>query len=88
MEDMDKDSYELGKDVYIEVLACLRKKDKSMFKLLNKSREKYKDAIYWYLWRIIRYDEIPRIFQMTWLTSIWKKKGSAIDLNMMRYIHT
>ena len=27
MEDMDKDSYELGKDMYIEVLESLRKKD-------------------------------------------------------------
>ena len=31
---------------------------------------------------------IPRCFLDTSLTQIWKKKGSALDLNNMRFIHT
>ena len=51
-----------------------------MFDLLNK----YKDAIYWYMKKIIRHENTPFDFSFTSL----KKKGSALDLNMMRYIHT
>ena len=38
--------------------------------------------------RIIREEEVPKAFNLTWLIAIWKKKGSALDLNQMRYIHT
>ena len=83
MKNMDKDSYELEQDMYNEVLDSLKKKDKKMFKLLNKSGRKYKDAIYWYMRRIFSDEEIPMVFQMTWLIAICKRKGSALDLNMM-----
>ena len=88
MKETDKDSYELKKDLFNEVLESLKKKDKGMFKLLNKSGKKYKDAIYYYMRRIFKQEEIPIMFQITWLIAIWKRKGSALDLNMMRYIHT
>ena len=38
--------------------------------------------------RIIKQEEVLTEFHLTWLTAIWKRKGSALDLNMMRYIHT
>ena len=44
----------------------------------------YKDAIYSYMKKIIRHENTPFDFSFTSL----KKKGSALDLNMMRYIHT
>ena len=59
-----------------------------MFKLLNNTGEEFKKAIYHYMNRIIRDEEIPKAFSLTWLIAIWKKKGSALDLNQMRYIHT
>ena len=65
MEDMDKENYELGKDMYFEVLESFKKKDKTMFKLLNKAGKKYKEAIYWCMKRIFRDEEIPKLFQMT-----------------------
>ena len=74
--------------MYEEVLKDLKKKGKKMFELLNRSGKKYKDAIYWYMKRIFSEEEIPMIFQLTWLIAIWKRKGSVLDLNMMRYIHT
>ena len=49
-----------------------------MFKLLNKSGKKYKNAIYWYMRRIIGEEEIPVVFQLTWLMAIWKKKKKAV----------
>ena len=66
----------------------IKKKNKGMFKLLNNAGNKYKKAIYHYMKRIIRDEDIPRAFNLTWLIAIWKKKGSALDLNQMRYIHT
>ena len=75
MMNTDKDSYVLGMNMYNTVLESLKKKDKNMFKLLNKSCKKYKDDIYWYMRRIISEEEIPMVFQLTWLMAIWKKKA-------------
>ena len=84
MNETDIDSYELTREMYNEVLKSLKEKNKGMFKLLNKSGDKYKDAIYYYMRRIFKQEDIPSIFQITWLIAIWKRKGSALDLNMMR----
>ena len=59
-----------------------------MFDLLNKSGEKYKEVIFWYMKKIISTETTPIAFSYTTLIPIWKKKGSALDLNMMRYVHT
>ena len=59
-----------------------------MFKLLNSTGEGFKKAIYHYMNRIIRDEEIPNAFSLTWLIAIWKKRGSALDLNQIRNIHT
>ena len=50
-----------------------------MLKLLNNAGNKYKSAIYHYMNRIIRDEETPKAFALTWLIAIWKKKGSALD---------
>ncbi len=88
MNEADDGQYELDRDMYYEVLDCLRKKNKNMFKLLNKAGDRYKEAIYLYMKRILKEEAVPTEFHMTWLTAIWKRKGSALDLNMMRYLHT
>ena len=46
-----------------------------MFKLLNNAGNKYKKAIYYYMKRIIKDEDIPRAFNLTWLIAIWKEKG-------------
>ena len=38
--------------------------------------------------KIIKIETTPLAFSLTTLILIWKKKGSALDLNMMRYVHT
>ena len=53
MKTTEKDSYVLSLNLYNTVLESLKKKDKHMFKLLNKSGKKYKNAIYWYMRRLI-----------------------------------
>ena len=83
----DKESWELDRQLYDKVLARIQEKGKNMFNLLNKAGQGYKDAMFWYMKRIIDNEEIPNEFRKTELISIWKKKGSPLDLNMMRFIH-
>ena len=35
----------------------------------------------------IEKEEVPKAYDHTLLTQIWKKKGSALSLNNMRFIH-
>jgi hypothetical protein len=84
----DKGSYKLDKKLYKTVIKDIKKKNKGMFKLFNNAGSKYRKAIYPYMNRIIGDGETPAAFALTWLIAIWKKKGSALDLNQMRYIHT
>ena len=78
----------LDKKLYREVLKDIKTKNKGMFKLSNNTGEKFRSAIYHYMNRIIRDEEVPKAFTLTWLKATWKKKGSALDLNQIRYIHT
>ena len=48
--------------MFYEVLESLKKKNKGMFKLLNKSGERYKEAIYYYMRRIFKQEEVPNEF--------------------------
>ena len=38
--------------------------------------------------KIVSTETTPLAFSYTTLIPIWKKKGSALDLNMMRYVQT
>ena len=88
MKKDNKNEYELDKAIYYKVLKRIKEKGKRMFDLLNKSGEKYKEVIFWYMKKIISTETTPIAFSYTTLIPIWKKKGSALDLNMMRYVHT
>ena len=86
-EQGSKNGYKLDIKLNNEVLKDIKKKNKGMFKLLNNAGNKYKKTIYHYMKRIIRDEDITRAFNITWLISIWKKKGSALDRSQVRYIH-
>ena len=71
----NKEEYELDKALYNKVLKRIRDKGKRMFDLLNKSGEMY-------MKKFISTETTPLAFSYTTLIPIWKKKGSALDLNM------
>ena len=73
MSTENKDEYELYKDCYNKVLNRISNKGKRMFNLLNKSWNKYKDAIFWYMMKIINNKTTPLAFSLTTLIPIWKK---------------
>ena len=83
----DKESWQLDRKLYNKVLGRIQEKGKNMFNLLNKAGERYKDALYCFMKRIIDNEEIPHEFRKTELIAIWKGKGSPLDLNMMRFVH-
>ena len=58
-----------------------------MFNPLNKAGREFKTAMYEYMRRIFRDEILPFSFSRTRLLGIWKRKGSALDLNMMRFVH-
>ena len=58
-----------------------------MYKELIKSGPLFKDAIFRYMIKMISTEKIPNAFCETTLIQIWKGKGSALDLNNMRFIH-
>ena len=65
----------------------IKLKGKKMFNFLNKAGRSYKEALFWYTKRLVQDEVLLYSFSTTWLLGIWKKKGSALDLNMMRYVH-
>ena len=79
--------WKLNKATYQKVLKRIKEKGKKMFDPLNKAGDMYKEAIRMYMSKIIDNETIPWDFSKTVLIPIWKKKGSALDLNMMRYVH-
>ena len=87
MEMDDKDEWELTQDIYEKVTKKIKEKNKKMYDLYNKAGDDYKWAIFEYMKRLVKSEDVPRIFLNTTLTQIWKGKGSALDLNNMRFIH-
>ena len=37
--------------------------------------------------KLIKTEQLPKLFARTSLSQLWKKKGSPLDLNNMRFIH-
>ena len=87
MREEDKDSWGLDLNCFNEVVRKMTRKGKRLYWPLTKSGAMYKFAIYKYLELIVKTENIPDSFLDTSMTMIWKKKGSPLDLNNMRFIH-
>ena len=88
MNEPDLDAWELEKPLFKKVTEKIKLKNKTLYNLFNKAGAEYKDAIFLFMAKLIKTEKIPKCFLNTSLTQIWKKKGSALDLNNMRFIHT
>ena len=84
---LDEDNWTLNFDFYKKVIKRIKDKNKNLFKLFNKSGATYKAAVFTLMKRFIEKEEVPKAYDHTSLTQIWKKKGSALSLNNMRFIH-
>ena len=72
--------WELDQPLFKKVVDRIKKKGKQVYKLYVKSGIKYKEAVK-YMAKLIETEQISLCFTITVLTPIWKKKGSALDLN-------
>ena len=77
MNRKDDGGYILDKKLYKAVIKDIKKKNKGMFKLLNNADNKYKSAIYHYMNRIIKDEETPKAFALTWLITIRPKPNEV-----------
>ena len=80
-------SWALNQSTFNKVIEKIRKKRKKVYILFTKAGDSYKQALFEYMKKLIEYEGVPSCFLKTSLTQIWKKKGSALDLNNMRFIH-
>ena len=87
MQKNDKDLWELDRNTYKAVTDKIKAKNKNVFNLFNRSGPAYKEAIFRLMAKLIQKEEVPREYIKTSLFQIWKKKGSALDLNNMRFVH-
>ena len=87
MNKNDLDAWTLEKTMFDKVCKKIKLKNKNLYNLFNRAGEDYKEAIFEYMAKLIKTESIPKSFLNTSLTQIWKKKGSALDLNNMRFIH-
>merc|ERR1711983_356668 len=81
------DEWELTYEMYDKVTRKIRNKNKKMYELYNKAGADYKMVTFDYMKKLIKSEQVPTSFLDTYLTQLWKGKGSALDLNNMRFIH-
>ena len=70
-----------------DVLKHLKKKNKNMFRHINKSGTFFQDAVFIYLADFMAQEMVPDTYDYTKLFGLWKGKGNKLDLNITRYIH-
>ena len=87
MKMQDKDEWELTYKMYEKVTKKIKDKNKKMYELYNRAGDGYKGVTYEYMKKLIKSEQVPTSFLDTYLTQLWKGKGSALDLNNMRFIH-
>ena len=87
MKQEDKEVWSLKLEAYRKVVEKIKLKNKNMFKYFIKSGHMYKGSIFKLMEKMIKMEEIPFKYGNTSLIQIWKKKGSSLDLNNMRFIH-
>ena len=78
---------ELPWKVFLKVMKRVIRQKKGVFRDIIKSGKDFKYALYLFLNRIYSNEELPSDTVITWLTKIWKKKGSRGKLKDNRFIH-
>ena len=56
-----------------------------MYKHITKASEQFQIAMFKYYKPLINQELVAETYNYTKLFGLWKGKGSALDLNMMRY---
>ena len=78
---------EIPWEVFLTVMEKVMRQRKACFRDLIKSGRGYKFAVFMYINRMFREEEFPEDSAITYLTRIWKGKGSRENLANNRFIH-
>ena len=78
---------EIPWEVYMRVLKKIMAQKKACFRNFIKTGQRYKYATFCYLNRMFRDEDFPASSASTWLTKIWKGKGSQARLKDNRFVH-
>ena len=78
---------EIPWSVYMKVVKKVLRQKKACFRDFIKSGRNYKYAVFKFLNRMYSREEFPVVCALTYLTKIWKKKGSRSSLKNNRFIH-
>ena len=73
--------------IFLKVLKKIMRQKKACFRDIIKSGRNFKYALYCLLNRMYENEEFPEECSHTWLTKIWKKKGSKSRLKDNRFVH-
>ena len=74
----------LSLKTYTAVLKHLKKKNKIMFRHINKAGQYFQDAMYIYMSNFMNNEMVPDTYDYTKLFGLWKGKVSKVDLNGMQ----
>ena len=86
-EEEEEEEWELEYSLFAKVIKKIKDKNKNMYRLFNQVGDDYKKAIFEYMKKVIKEEEIPQKYKATTLTQIWKGKGSPLSLNNIGFIH-
>ena len=89
MSDHNVENYpdEIPWEIFLKVIEKVTRQRKSCFRDIIKSGRGYKFALFHLLNRMYRFEELPEVSALTYLTRIWKGKGNREDLANSRFIH-
>ena len=80
-------SWDLDQSTFNKVVDKTRKKWKKVYIIFTNAGYSSSRALVEYMNKLIEYEGVPSCFLKTSLTQIWKRKGSTLDSNNMRFIH-
>ena len=77
----------ITKEDFNDVIDKFKRKNKPAYHFLTKAGVRFQASIFKLCKRLIGEEEFPKVFSVTLLKQLWKKKGSREDLNNNRFIH-
>ena len=81
MKDTTKEE-PLSEKTYKDVIAHLKKKNKNMFRHINKAGQDFQNAMFVYVADFMSQEMVPDTYDYTKLFGLWRGMGSELDLNM------
>ena len=87
IEHRDRIPKEIAWEDFMRTLDKIRVQGKAVFSDFMRAGEEFKIATFLFLQRVYKEEVLPESMRVTYLTSIWKRRGDPSRLKNMRFIH-